>query len=375
MLRPMGCVDENTVLALLHDGMESHARAVVNAHVDGCEACRLLIAELARQTPAVASGMRTLPLGGGLHPMVVAATLPADSGITHTASPALVPGTVIADRYRLDYPLGEGGTGVVWAATHMLMGRPIALKLLKATEPDDVRRFLREARLTAMLHHPNIVEVHDLLELPGGGCAMVMELLNGESLRTRFRRERTLSLPEAARLLLPIASALAAVHAQGIIHRDLKPENVFLQAHPDRDSREPPTVKVLDFGLAKSLEGGTGTTSKLTRTGALLGTPYYMSPEQVFAEKDIDARADLWALGVMLYEALAGVRPIEGTSFGQIFRVITTGTIRPLEQLVPGLPPPIAALVAGLLQRDRRARLADLGTVLGVLRAFAGPPS
>jgi serine/threonine protein kinase len=365
----MGCLDENTVLELFHGRMHARAASAVHAHLNECAECRQLVAEVSKaeiQSGVRAAGSTTLPLGGGIDPIAFAATTPASTDES-SATRTFVPGTVIADRYRLDSLLGEGGTGIVWAATHMLLGRPIALKFLKAGEPHDVKRFLREAKISAMWRHPHIVEVHDVFELEDGMCVMVMERLSGESLRARFRRERALSMPDLARVLLPVSDALALVHAQGVVHRDLKPENVFLAELPDGAQ----TVKVLDFGLAKlsSPEGGSST-AKLTRTGALLGTPYYMAPEQVFAEKDIDARADLWALGVILYEGLSGVRPIEGESFGHIFRAITTGQVVPLENRVPGLPPAIADLSRQLLQRDRRMRLADVRVLREVLSPF-----
>jgi serine/threonine protein kinase len=364
----MGCVNENTVLDLLNGRLGETARVEVHAHLDGCEACRLLIVEMAQGMSGQAAGAQTLPLGGGISAIAMASTMLAE-GDASVVPPSFSAGTVVAERYRLDALLGEGNTGVVWAATHLLLGRSVALKLLKTTQPDDHTRFLREAKLTAMLHHPNIVEVHDVLQFAPGACAMVMELLTGESLRARFRRERKGGLGELAHILLSIANALAAVHAQGIVHRDLKPENVFLAGAIG--GRPPPVVKVLDFGLAKSLAGANGGSSYLTRTGALLGTPYYMSPEQVFAEKDIDARADFWALGVILYEGISGIRPVEGDTFGQLFRKITVGAIQPLEDVVPGVPPPLAELARGLLQRDRRSRLANIHTVIGILTPYA----
>jgi eukaryotic-like serine/threonine-protein kinase len=381
------CPDENELLLFLSGGLEGDLAARINAHIDRCDACRQAVAAGARLGLSTASGEVPMaapgPAGRGVSPMGPATTLPLGGmdpiglGATTPAAevdfarPGYLPGQIVAERYRLEEHLGEGGIGVVCAATHLVLGRPVAIKFLKAAGPESVARFHREARITAMLRHPHIVDVHDVFDLPDGTCAIVMDRLTGESLHHRFRREGPQTVSAMASFLLPVASALGAAHAQGIIHRDLKPENIFLAI----DAQGAWTVKVLDFGLAKAAAADGGfdpQTGKLTRTGALLGTPHYMAPEQVFAEKDVDVRADMWALGVILYEGLAGVRPVEGNSFGQIFRQVTMGQIVPLEARLPWIPAPVRDLVHQLLQRDRRSRPSDVRLVHDTLAPFFG---
>jgi serine/threonine-protein kinase len=282
----------------------------------------------------------------------------------------LTAGSVVAQRYQLDRLVGEGGMGVVWAATHLLTRKVVALKFLKGASPEHTKRFLREARIAGMLGHPNIVEVHDVLELPDddGTPTMVMELLAGEALEARLRRG-PLSLDELIPLMLPVVSAVGSAHARGVVHRDLKPDNIFLSTNAMGATQ----VKVLDFGIAKltATEGDAASTSGLTQTGAVMGTPYYMAPEQVFGEKSVDQRVDVWAIGVILYECLSGHRPIEGDNFGQIFKNIAMGDIVPLASRVPGLPPEVADLVGRMLSRDPGQRPIDLREVFAVLSRYA----
>ena len=254
--------------------------------------------------------------------------------------------------------------GVVWAATHATTRGKVALKLVKRAGSDEVRaRMLREARASCAVRHPHVREIYDVLETDDGTPMMVMEYLAGESLATRLDRDGTLPLSEAAALVLPVVSAVGAAHALGIVHRDLKPENIFLDEGP------PPTVKVLDFGIAKltAHEGAAAATAALTSSGALLGTPYYMSPEQTFGEKDLDHRTDVWALGLILYRCLSGVLPTQADNVGQVFKNIVARPLRPLAQAAPDLPPDVAALVDRMLSRARKNRPSDLHEVAEVL--------
>jgi serine/threonine protein kinase len=286
----------------------------------------------------------------------------------------LAPGLVVATRFRLQRRLGEGGMGVVWAALHTMTRKPVALKILKRSGEDDersVQRFLREARTACAVRHPSIVEVNDVLELEDGSPVMVMELLEGETLAQRLARERVLTLEELARVMVHVCSAVGCAHALGIVHRDLKPENIFLARSPAGQ-----TVKVLDFGIAKltASDGDAARSGALTGTGAILGTPYYMAPEQLFGEKDVDHRADIWALGIMFYEAITGERPTRGENVGQIYKVIVTDAIVPFGQRAKGLPTPFVDLVERMLARDRATRPADVGSVLSVLAAYTDEP-
>ncbi|HEY3358567.1 MAG TPA: serine/threonine-protein kinase [Polyangia bacterium] len=285
-----------------------------------------------------------------------------------TFAPPLREGAVIDRRYRLDRLIGEGGMGTVWAATHLTTRGTAAIKFLKAADAELARRLLREARIAGTIRHPNVVTVHDVLELVDGTPAMVMEHLQGESLAHRLARDGALAVDEAARILLPVVSAVGFAHSLGIVHRDLKPDNVFLVEESGASCAR---VKVLDFGIAKltASEGDLAPTTSLTRTGALLGTPYYMSPEQVYGHQDLDHRTDLWALGVLLYQVLSGVRPFGGDNFGQLIYAITVKPIVPLSERRPGLPPALTAMVGGLLQRDRDRRPPDLSGLFDLLAA------
>ncbi len=278
----------------------------------------------------------------------------------------LEPGAVVGGRYRLERILGQGGMGIVWAVQDMESGARFALKLLQddVEDPDARRRFSHEARAAQVVHHPHVVRIQGVLELEQERPAILMELLEGETLREVLAREGRLSLPALVRWMVPVLSAVGAAHALGVVHRDLKPENLFLARQPGGDSM----VKILDFGIAKvtALDGETMRTTGLT-TGKVLGTPAYMAPEQVYGQTDLDHRVDIWALGLMFYQALSGVLPTAGDNIGQVFRNVTARPFPPLESLVPETPAALTSLLMRMLARDRAARPADLREVLHAL--------
>jgi serine/threonine-protein kinase len=245
--------------------------------------------------------------------------------------------------YIVDGELGTGGMGVVYSATHPVIGKRAAIKVLRAElshDPDSVNRFVREAKVVNQIHHPNIVDIFSIGMLPSGQHYMIMDLLDGETLRVRLRRG-TPTLAEAASVLDEIASALIAAHDQGIIHRDLKPDNVFLCASPGRW----PAVKLLDFGVAKLVRPSPSTPASLaTQTGIALGTPWYMSPEQARA-KNVDHRTDIYALGVMAYEVLTGVRP---------FHVLADGGT--LVDTASGAPPDLVTVIEQMISEEAESR-------------------
>jgi eukaryotic-like serine/threonine-protein kinase len=270
--------------------------------------------------------------------------------------------------YELARLIGSGGMSQVWAARHVPTGRQVALKLLRGGEQLEELsrvRFTREAHATRTIGHPAIVPVEELLA-HHGDPVLVMELLEGETLRARLERERQLSARGTAQLLLPVAEALSLAHAAGIVHRDLKPENVFVQ------HGTPETVRLLDFGVARFYEPPPGTEgAPTTALGALVGTLAYMAPEQALHPSDCDARVDVWALGVLLYEALAGCRPIEGTTEPETLKNLLLGAITPLEVLVPELPSELTRLVATMLVRKPEKRLPSVELVTRALRSVA----
>jgi len=266
--------------------------------------------------------------------------------------------------------------GDVWEATNLSTGRAVAIKRLRLTPGAELgdsgrARFMLEAQTACAVEHPNVVEILDFVESAEEPPIIVMELLRGETLAARIEREQALGVTETATLLLPVVSAVGTAHARGIVHRDLKPANIFLQQSGDAT-----VVKVLDFGIAKWLSARPGDVPLRTETGSTLGTPCYMAPEQAMGERVIDHRADVWALGVILYECLSGMRPVEGENAAKIMvRLLSTG-IMPIEKLVPGVPRELGALLTRMLARERAQRppsLREVRTVLGALTAAQAP--
>ena len=287
------------------------------------------------------------------------------------SEPALEQGALIAGRYRLENHLGEGGMGSVWSATHTVTRRSVAMKFLKESvrHRKDLReRFLREAAAASALKHPNVVEIIDVFDFAEGCPVLVMELLQGETLGAKLQRDERLSMEETAALLVPVVSAVGAAHAFGIVHRDLKPDNLFLA-----QAGSTPMLKVLDFGIAKlSAERylQDGPSAMLTESGSLLGTPCYMAPEQASGDQTVDHRADIWSLGVILYECLSGSRPIEGDSLPQVVARLMSAGIMPLERIAPELPPEVTNLVKRMLSRDVSRRTPNLIEVSVTLNRY-----
>ncbi|MFO0603281.1 MAG: serine/threonine-protein kinase [Polyangiales bacterium] len=262
-------------------------------------------------------------------------------------------GTILGERYELTDRLGEGGMGAVWVARNTAVGgAEVAVKVMHANLAADataVERFRNEASIAARIGHPNIVRVFDFGLGDDGAPYMVMERLQGESLADRLEREGTLAPKEAARLLATVLEALAAAHALDVLHRDLKPENIFL-------AREGSAVvpKILDFGVSKIL-GDDAERTKMTRTGALIGTPAYMSPEQVMGAT-VDLRSDLWAMGVILYELVSGRLPFDGKNYNAVLVRIATGDTDPITMHVPSVDPGLAAILERAMARKASGR-------------------
>lgn len=282
------------------------------------------------------------------------------------AKSPLKPGALLAGKYRLLKMLGRGAAGVVWAATNVATSRNVALKLLLRPEPRQRERLLREARAAGALHHPNVIDIYDVTELADGNPVLVLELLEGQTLQELIDERAPLPAREAAGIGRDVARALAVAHASGIVHRDLKPSNIFMHQPGD----EPPIVKVVDFGISKNLLAGEGT---LTETGMAVGSPAFMSPEQVRGERLLDGRTDLWALGVILWEMLAGRRLFDGRTH-EVLTQVLTDPIKRLEKLTPGIDPALAGVVHGLLERDAGKRLSSAETVAERLDALADFP-
>jgi eukaryotic-like serine/threonine-protein kinase len=274
----------------------------------------------------------------------------------------MTPGASIAGKYRLLRPLGKGSMGEVWAAVHTEMRREVALKLIYGDNPDLAVRLKREAQACGRLEHPNVVRIYDIGETDDGDPFLIMQLLTGETLADRLARRRRLPPVEALWVALEIARALRAAHAADIIHRDLKPANIYLHRGADSEGEE---VKVLDFGVSKILSVGD---MAFTVTGALVGSPAYMSPEQARASKEIDPRADLWSLGVLLFEMLTGRRPFPSASPMGVIAEILSEPIPLVSAFVPGIDPRIDEAVSRCMTRDVDQRLQSAAEFIDLLR-------
>ena len=263
-------------------------------------------------------------------------------------------GTVLLDRYRLLEPLGEGGAAVVYRAEHSIMHKPLAVKILRpehAARPDFVRRFLSEARTVARLRHDNIVDVVDIGRTESGVVFCVMEWLDGEDLGATIERDGPMPWARAQRIVLQVCRALVAAHGEGIVHRDIKPHNCFrVLRGRDRDF-----VKVLDFGIAKDI----GATQKLTMTGVIMGTAGYMPPEQARGVA-VDVRADVYAVGALLFELLSARPVFDGENFFDVMMLQATSPAPRLSRLVPDVPPVVDDIVARALERDRDGRFGTM---------------
>jgi serine/threonine-protein kinase len=290
---------------------------------------------------------------------------PTSAPLTSLADDAFL-GARLAGRYRLERVLGRGGMGVVYEAVQEDLGRRVALKLISGTvSPMGLARLRQEAEATARLGSPHIVQVTDFQSNPGEPPFLVMELLGGRSLRALLREERVIGWQRAARFGCQILAALAAAHEAQIIHRDIKPDNIFILA----SAAVPDMIKVLDFGVAKLLDDAD---RRMTAAGALLGTLAYMAPE-VARGQEIDARADLYAVAVSLYEAVAGRRPILGTDAASLFGALISEDPVPLQRLCPSVPDAFAEVLMRALRKSPDERFQQASEMAAALAACLGP--
>jgi serine/threonine-protein kinase len=253
--------------------------------------------------------------------------------------------------YKITGRIGEGGMGTVYSAEHVELGKRVAIKTLRgelAANGQVRARFVREGRAAAAVRHPHVVDVHDV-GLHGEIPYLVMELLQGHDLAAHVASAGKLEIMEVADLMLPVLTAMSEAHAAGIVHRDLKPENIFLQRGPG-NSWSP---KVLDFGISKLRDPES---MNLTGSGTLLGTPYYMAPEQASSAKDVDSRADLYSIGVILYHCVSGQVPFQGSSLVQVIGQILTAMPPPLRDSVPDIPAAFEQVVKKAMAKDAGAR-------------------
>jgi serine/threonine protein kinase len=275
-------------------------------------------------------------------------------------------GTVLDGRYEVDSVIGLGGMGMVFQGLQTSVKRPVAIKTLHAqlaAAPQFFDRFRREAEIASRLHHPNIITIYDFGRTPDGTCYYVMELLTGESLKEKVKREGPLSLRQAVSLIDQAAQGIGYAHHEGVIHRDLKPHNIMLE---NLDGRE--LVKVLDFGLVKALEADEP--EQLTSTGQVLGTPQYMPPEQAGGEP-VDQRSDLYSLGGVLYFCLTGTSPFGATTVRKALRAALTEQLSPMGSRRKGAPVPAAleAFIQKALAREKPDRFQDADEFVEAMHA------
>jgi serine/threonine-protein kinase len=303
--------------------------------------------------------------------------MPSQEDDTESELRSLV-GTTVAGKYRIDRLIGRGGMGAVFQATNLAIGKRVALKFLDheaARNREATQRFQREAEAAGMAESAHIVQIFDSGSTDAGLPFLVMELLTGEDLRARLRREGRLNVSAALRITRQVLRALMRAHAAGIVHRDLKPDNVFLCARDD----DPSFVKIVDFGISKVARARGADT--LTRRGTVLGTAFYMSPEQAQSFADIDGRTDLFSVGAILFEMLAGGPPHVAPTYEAVLIASSTHDAVDVRQRAPEVPEAVAMIVAKALARDRDQRfqsaealLAAIDEVEGAALLAAAPP-
>jgi len=279
-------------------------------------------------------------------------------------------GEVLGAKYRLEKEIGRGAMGTVWSAVHLTLGQRVAIKLIAAEHaqaPEARQRFSTEAKAAARLRSRYVVQVYDDGETPAGTPYIVLEYLAGETLEQRLEREGGLPLNDAVRITRHVARALSRAHASGIVHRDLKPGNVFLTRSEDDEMGW--LAKVLDFGIAKLEEHGIAST---TKTGTLLGTPLFMSPEQVRGASSVDSRSDLYSLGMVFYNMLTGSYAFNGRSFADVLVAICTAALPDLRSAAPWVPASVADWFQRACARDVQQRFQSADEMIEALDLALG---
>ncbi|MCA9584861.1 MAG: protein kinase [Myxococcales bacterium] len=293
-------------------------------------------------------------------------------GTTETALP-LPEGTVIAGKYRVDRALAAGGMGIVLLGRHVQLGQKVAIKMLRPSaleKPDVVERFAREARAAARIKSEHVARVIDVGETEQGLPYMIMEYLEGVDLSQRLRQGGPLPVQQAVDYVLQACEALAEAHRMGIVHRDLKPANLFLTERADGS----PLVKILDFGISKVVplaEAAESGTDPLTQSSVMIGSPHYMSPEQLRAPKDVDTRTDIWALGTLLYKLVANDLPFGGETTAELCVSILMEEPKRVTAANPSVPAELDAVIGRCLRKPREERYPDIGELAGALIPFA----
>jgi eukaryotic-like serine/threonine-protein kinase len=279
-------------------------------------------------------------------------------------------GDIIDRKYRVTRLIGKGGMGSVYEGEHMLVERRVAIKVLEPALEQEraIARFEQEARAAGRIGNEHILDVYDIGSLPDGARYLVMEYLDGETLRARIHRLGRITEQQAVALVVELLDGLGAAHRAGIVHRDLKPDNVFLVRQKTGRSD---FVKLIDFGVSRFESAGDSDRMRMTVTGAVVGTPHYLSPEQARGRRDADARSDLFAVGVMLYEMVTGEVPFKAESFNDLLFQIVLEVPTPPEKIVPDLDPAFARIITKALAKDPADRFQSADDLAETLRRWA----
>lgn len=288
----------------------------------------------------------------------------------HSAIAEAREGDVLGGKYRIESVLGHGGMGVVVAARHLQLDERVAIKFLLPAaleQPEAVTRFIREAKAAIRIKSEHVVRVSDVGRLDNGAPFMVMEFLEGTDLAQWLKRRGVLSVEQAVEFLLQALEAIAEAHAQGIVHRDLKPANLFCVRRSDGLL----TIKVLDFGISKVRDLSVSGSELQMTAAAAMGSPLYMSPEQMRSARDVDARTDIWSLGVVMYELLTGVPPFRGESLSEVCVKVASFSPPPMRELRPELPLELRSVVLKCLEKSPDERYANVAELAQALLPFA----
>ncbi len=368
----MNCLDEDAILSFCQGSMSPMERRAVEGHLAACDECRALVSAV------IKSSMVEPPAAPESNPETASTTPAQGLSAPPDAFPRkaiidapVLPGDVLGGKYVVERILGSGGMGVVVAARHAQLKQRVALKFLlhaACEAPGAIERFLREGQAAARITSEHVARVTDTGVLESGSPYLVMEYLEGKDLGEVVAEQGPLPVETAVDYVLQACEAIVEAHQLGIVHRDLKPANLFLTRRNDGS----PLVKVLDFGISKT-EGGSS--AHLTSTTTLMGSPRYMSPEQMVSAKEVDARTDIWALGIITFELLSGEPVWKADTVQGLCALIATAPPPRLRDLVPNVPPELEQVIERCLAKPRNERIPSIADLALALLPVAPPHS